>query len=129
MALADLCVCGEVGERIWSIRNRLLRVMKYYFPCSHDIWKRAALGDGRVFMRFTPELIDNDGNADAQALSDFWGVPDDHRFWHVSEMSFNPYAPMLEASEEASCEDSLGAACGDGEIALKVSRGLPRPGG
>jgi hypothetical protein len=46
----------------------------------------------------------------------------------VSSMSFSPYEPMLEASEEASCEESLGAACGGGEIALKVSRDPSRPG-
>jgi hypothetical protein len=90
-------------------------------PYSQDLWKRAALGAGRIILRFVSSLLEGAGDVNADELAEFWGLMDDERFWHVSHMSFSPYEPMLQSAQIATDGEAMGAACGAGEIALKVS--------
>lgn len=119
--LLGTCVCGDEGQRVFAVRNRLLRVVKTMCPYSQDLWKRAALGAGRIILRFVSSLLEGAGDVNADELAEFWGLMDDERFWHVSHMSFSPYEPMLQSAQIATDGEAMGAACGAGEIALKVS--------
>ena len=115
------CICGPGGATVWQMRNRFLRILKTSCPFSGEEWRRAALGSRKVFILLKPSVPA--GSDDEQvALSEFWGLDQDHRWFHISFMSFSPYEPMVETAGYATDQEALGAAKGEVELALKVCK-------
>jgi hypothetical protein len=110
------CVCGYDGAQVYAMRNEILLILKYAFHRSHEE-RRKSLGDGLIFLELKPRLPA--ALAD-DAVATFWGTNEDHRFWNISDMSFSPFEPMIDIASEASDSESLGAARGHDELALKA---------
>ena len=114
------CVCGVEGGQAWQMRNRFLRNMKLAMPKRTQMQRREALKCSRVVVHLTPSVQTTGDADDAAELAEFWGLDADDRYWHISDMSFSPYEPMIQMASECNEEDQAAAARGAGELALKV---------
>lgn len=114
-----MCLCSEDGNRLWKIRNRWLAIMKQVFPVAQKKL-RGYLAIGRVFVHLQPQLPPSHDETEAAEIIELWGLETDDRYFHISDMSFSPYEPEIECASEATTEEALGAAKGEGELALKV---------
>ena len=114
-----MCICDGEGAKLWTMRNRFLRVMKDLFNMKHkDL--RELLGQGRIFVHLKPSMPVDTDEAESAELAELWGLEEDHRYFHISDQCFKPYDPFVETAKEATDAEALGAAKGLGEIALKV---------
>jgi hypothetical protein len=104
------------------LRNRILRLLKIEFPKSSH-FKRGLLQHSQVVIRLLFEPVCADDGHDVDEVAEFWGVQP--RYYHLSDMSFNPYEPMLAECYECNEEErDLANVLGD-ELALKVGSHYP----
>ena len=123
--LLGSCICDVDGARANTKRNRFLRIMKDFFRMSFKEL-RGYLGGSRVIAKLQPSMPADTDETAAVELAELWGLDSDVRYLHISDMNFTPYDPIVQFATEATEEEALGAAKGDGETALKVLACLPR---
>jgi hypothetical protein len=111
---AGHCVCAGDGLNLFSFRNSILACMKVFFPAQSPS-KRQMLTSGKAILRLQWVAEDSDD----EARMDSWGI-EPCRFFHVSEMSLNPYEPLLQELCVCDIDETLLANEAAGELALKV---------
>ena len=114
---AGICLHTRAGQELFNLRNKLLKSMKEEFPVREPV-KRGLLKEGHIVCRLmhVPDVEDED---DQIALSELWGLRP--RWFHICDMSLNPYEPTLSELVEPSEEECVAAAPLADEVALKAT--------